>query len=90
MPDAGSVWVDIIPDTKGFGPKLKAELGAFARASKVEVPVGADIAKARTELRALGPEITKLNNRRATIKVDASTAQALQKLRAVERAIDRM
>lgn len=90
MPDAGSVWVDIIPDTKKFGPTLKAELGTFAKLNKVEIPVDVDAAKAKAELRSIGPEITKLNNRRASIRVNAAVSEALAKLRSVKLAADRL
>lgn len=90
MPDGGSVWVDILPDTRKFGPALKAELGLFAKSIKIHIPVKADTKKIRADLKSLDKEITKLGKRRASIRVDASTARALAELTRIESAIDRI
>lgn len=89
MPDAGSVWVDVLPDLKKFGPRLRSELKAHADKG-MKVPLGLDSAKARTELDSFRREVTKVGNLTPTVKVSADTRSALSGLVGVEKAADRL
>lgn len=86
MPDAGEVHVDVLPDLKKFGPKLKAELKKHA-ARGLDVPLGLDTDKADTELAALRARVSGTS---ASIRVSADTRAALAKLVGVEKAVQRL
>lgn len=89
MPDAGSVWVDVLPDLKRFGPRLRAELQKHA-SKGMDVPVGLDSTKAKTELDVFRRQVDSLGRQTATIKVSADTKVALASLVRAEKAADRL
>ncbi|MFL1427132.1 MULTISPECIES: LAGLIDADG family homing endonuclease [unclassified Nocardiopsis] len=89
MPDAGSVWVDVLPDLKRFGPRLRAELQKHANKG-MDVPVGLDSAKAKAELDVFKRQLDEVGRQTATAKVSANTRSALTSLVGVEKAIDRI
>ncbi|KOX10146.1 hypothetical protein [Nocardiopsis sp. NRRL B-16309] len=89
MPDAGSVWVDVLPDLKKFGPRLRAELKAHADKG-LDVPVGIDTKAARSELSFFKRELDTLGRRHPRIRVTADTKSALSGLVAVDKAADRL
>ncbi|MFY7066002.1 hypothetical protein ACOQFV_09085 [Nocardiopsis changdeensis] len=89
MPDAGQVWVDVLPDLKRFGPRLRAELKRHADKG-MDVPVGLDSAKAKSELAAFKRQLNEVGRQAVTVKVSANTRSALASLVGVEKAIDRI
>lgn len=89
MPDAGAVWVDVLPDLKRFGPRLRAELKAHADKG-MKVPLGLDDTTARADLAAFRREVTKVGNLTPIVRVSANTRQALSGLVGVEKAADRL
>lgn len=89
MPDAGAVWVDVLPDLKRFGPRLRAELKAHADKG-MKVPLGLDDTTARADLAAFRREVTKVGNLSPTVRVSANTRSALAGLVGVEKAANRL
>lgn len=65
MPSAGSVHVDVLPDTKRFGPRLSTELRRIAATQRtdVSVRVRVDTGAAMTKLRALRTLADELDGR---------------------------
>ncbi|GAA0972679.1 hypothetical protein GCM10009551_001450 [Nocardiopsis tropica] len=89
MPDAGSVWVDVLPDLKRFGPRLRAELQKHAGRG-MDIPVGLDSTKAKAELDAFRRQVDNLGRRTPRITVSADTRTALASLVRAEKAADRL
>jgi len=89
MPDAGSVWVDVLPDLKRFGPRLRAELQKHASRG-MDIPVGLDSAKAKAELDSFRRQVDNLGRRTPRITVSADTRTALASLVRAEKAADRL
>ena len=89
MPDAGSVWVDVLPDLKKFGPRLKAELQKHT-ADGLDVPLGLDSAAAKAELEKFERQVRDVGALSPTIKVSADTRTALAGLVRAEKAADRL
>ena len=80
----GTVSVKVIPDTKGFRRKLKAELEAIEKYLEMTLELGlelskADLARAKAELKALGEEV------RVPVKISMDSQEAREGL---QRAID--
>jgi len=65
MPSAGSVHVDVLPDTKRFGPQLRTQLRQIAATQRtdVSVRVRVDTGAAMTRLRALRTLADELDGR---------------------------
>lgn len=87
MPDAGSVWVDVLPDLKKFGPRLRAELKKHA-AKGMSVPVGLDSKAALAELERFEQQVDDLARRTAGIGVTVDSASAVAKLAGIKRQVD--
>ncbi|MEU0236785.1 hypothetical protein ABZ234_03775 [Nocardiopsis sp. NPDC006198] len=89
MPDAGSVWVDVLPDLKRFGPRLRAELQQHAGRG-MDIPVGLDSTKAKQELDSFRRQLDQVGRRAPRITVSADTRTALASLVRAEKAADRL
>lgn len=87
MPDAGSVWVDVLPDTKKFGPRLRAELKKHADKG-MSVPVGLDSKAALAELERFEQQVDDLARRTAGIGVTVDSTSAVAKLAGIKRRVD--
>lgn len=70
MPSAGSVHVDILPDTKRFGPQLRTRLQQMAAKERptVRVNIRTNTAEVVSRLRAIDHQLNRLDRRR--IKID--------------------
>ncbi|GAA4928737.1 hypothetical protein GCM10023224_05020 [Streptomonospora halophila] len=69
MPSAGRVYVDILPDSKRFGPELRSKLKATTKDLKVDVPVEADTRAALARLVGLEKAANRLDGRTVTVNV---------------------
>ncbi|MFJ9558269.1 C40 family peptidase [Nocardiopsis sp. NPDC101807] len=65
MPSAGSVHVDVLPDTRRFGPQLRTQLRQIAASTRpdIAVRVRVDTGAAMTRLRALRTLADELDGR---------------------------
>lgn len=78
MPSAGSVHVDVLPDTKRFGPVLRTQLRQIAATtrSEVSVRVRVDTGAAMTKLRALRTLADQLDGRLVRVGAGGLAATA--------------
>lgn len=71
MPSAGSVHVDVLPDTKRFGPQLRTQLRQLAAENRptVRVNIRTNTTQILTQLQAIDHQLDRLDRKRVKIDV---------------------